>query len=57
MRKEGRVFLKKKEYVSPVFYAMHIKLQDVICTSVEGLNSQVNSGDDWGEDEEEIIGG
>ena len=49
--------MKKKEYVSPVFYAMHIKLQDVICTSVEGLNSQVNSGDDWGEDEEEIIGG
>lgn len=48
----------KKEYFSPEFFEMHCKLQDVICTSVEDLNSQVNSGGDWGDDDdEEVIGG
>lgn len=49
--------MKKKEYISPEFFEMHFKLQDVICTSIEDLSSQTNSGSDWDDDgDDEIIG-
>ena len=46
----------KKEYCSPEFAFVRLKLQDIVLSSdPEDLNSQVNGGDDWGNEEEEII--
>lgn len=48
----------KKEYISPEFLEIRFMLHDIICTSVEDLNSQINGGGDWGDDDDdEIIGG
>lgn len=46
----------KKEYCSPEFAFVRLRLQNVVLSSdPEDLSSQVNGGDDWGNEEEEII--
>lgn len=49
--------MKKKEYISPDFEFIRLWLQDIVLASgPEDLSSQVNGGDDWGDDDgEEII--
>lgn len=49
--------MKKKEYITPEFFELHFKLHDVICTSNEGLSSQITPGDDWGDEDDEVVGG
>lgn len=49
--------MKKKEYSSPEFDFVTLCLQNIVlASSPEDLNSQVNGGSDWGEDDgDEII--
>lgn len=48
--------MKKKEYCSPEFSFIRLWLQDIVLASgPENLNSQITGGDDWGDDDDEII--